>query len=136
MKKLIAGLSIIGMSAVIMAFSLPKTQEKKTEPVKKAAFEMPSSVKTIVDNSCYMCHNSNSRGDGKDKLNFDELSKLKGPQLVASLQEIVKVVSKDWMPPRRFLKDHPEKDLTSEQRAELVKWANDATTAAFKHHKK
>jgi uncharacterized membrane protein len=131
MKKLITGLSVISMVVVLSAFTAPKNNKIEKKQNSQSSFVIPDSVKTIIDKSCFMCHNSNARGDAKDALSFDKLSTLSGLQLVSNLQHVVKMVSKDWMPPKRFLKDHPERALTPKERATLINWANEASNQLF-----
>ncbi|MBN2616305.1 MAG: heme-binding domain-containing protein [Bacteroidales bacterium] len=121
MKRLFVGFASLALIVALSAFTPAKTPKKENSQP-GSSFSMPDSVKAIVDHSCFMCHNSNARGDAKDKLNFDELSSMKGPQLVANLANMAKMIKNDWMPPRKFLKDHPEMALTAQQKQVLLEW--------------
>ncbi len=86
---------------------------------------MPENVKAVVDNSCYGCHNSESKNlKGKLKLNFDsfgtEYSAIKS---ASKLKEIAEVVSGGDMPPQKFLENNPDKALTDEDKKLLTDWA-------------
>ncbi|MBN2638962.1 MAG: heme-binding domain-containing protein [Bacteroidales bacterium] len=131
MKKLFLGLTIIISAGILSAFYIPEKQSQNIKKDSSTSFVMPDSVKVVVDQSCYMCHNSNARGDAKDALNFDKLSSMKGPALVAHLQNIEKMVKHSWMPPRRFLSDHPEKALTEKQKQVLLDWVNAENNKLF-----
>lgn len=126
MKKAIVGLSALTLVVLLAAFTPAKVQKKETKNV-TSSFVMPDSIKAIVNHSCFMCHNSNSHGDGKDKISFDQLSTMKGPDLVAHIQKVAHVLLKDKMPPKKFLAKHPDKALTPQQKAELLKWVKTET---------
>jgi hypothetical protein len=87
-------------------------------------FSIPSDVKEIIDNSCYGCHNSESRNlKGKGKLKFDQLGELKTHKLVGTLSKLSDEVKEGDMPPKKFLKNNPESALTDEQKQVLINWA-------------
>ena len=87
-------------------------------------FSMPADVEEIIDNSCYGCHNSDSKNiRGKGKLKFDELGELSTFKLVGKLDKISKEIKKDNMPPKKFRKNNPESVLTTEQKEIMINWA-------------
>jgi len=92
------------------------------------AFSIPEDVQAVIDNSCYGCHNSDSKNvKGKGKLKFDKLGNLKTHKLVGKLGKMAESVKEDDMPPKKFLKNYPDKELTAEQKDLLINWAE--TTA-------
>ena len=91
-----------------------------------SSFEIPTDVQTIIDNSCYGCHNSESSSTkGKIKLKFDNMPNMKTGKLIGKLSKISKSVTKGKMPPEKILKEHPEIALSEEEADTLTKWAND-----------
>ena len=86
----------------------------------------PSEVKTIVDNSCMGCHNNSSKNiKGKKKLNFDQFNDgtySKG-KAVGKLNGIIKVLKKNVMPPKKFVKKYPERALSDSDKETLRNWA-------------
>lgn len=91
-------------------------------------FSIPADVQQVLDNSCYGCHNSDSKNvKGKGKLKFDKMGDLKTHKLVGKLTNIADVVKEDDMPPKKFLKNNPKAALTDEEKELLVNWAE--TTA-------
>ena len=85
---------------------------------------MPADVKSIVDHSCYGCHNTDSKNEkGKKKLNFDSFgSDYSAIKSSGKLKEIAKVTMDGDMPPSKFLEHYPEKALDDNQRALINDW--------------
>lgn len=86
---------------------------------------MTEDVKSVIDNSCFGCHHTDSKNEkGKKKLNFDsfgtDYSVIKSSGL---LKEIAIVVSDGDMPPAKYLEHNPEKALTDAQKTLLNDWA-------------
>jgi hypothetical protein len=70
MKKLLLAVSLIMMSGVFFSFTISENPNQVVP--EERGLNMPADVKTIVDNSCYGCHHTDSKNDkGKKKLNFD-----------------------------------------------------------------
>ncbi len=89
-----------------------------------SGFEIPQDVQIVIDNSCYGCHNSDSRNEkGKKKLEFDKLGELSKAKLAGKLTSISEVITDGDMPPKKVLVDHPEMALTEETAKTLSDWA-------------
>ncbi|MCF6170109.1 MAG: heme-binding domain-containing protein [Bacteroidales bacterium] len=87
-------------------------------------FEIPDNVKQIIDNSCFGCHNIESKNDkAKKKLLFDELGELKTHKLVGKLADISDVVGEGEMPPKKAIERFPSIKLSDEDRNILKEWA-------------
>ena len=87
-------------------------------------FEIPQDVQAVIDNSCYGCHNSDSRNEkGKKKLQFDKLGELSKAKLAGKLTSISEVITDGDMPPKKVLADHPDMALTDETGKTLTGWA-------------
>lgn len=90
--------------------------------------EIPENVQTILDKSCVMCHDSESKNTkGKLKLNFDSFTNghYSTGKTAVKLKGIIKVMDKAKMPPKKFLVKHPEKALSAAERKLLGDWANE-----------
>jgi len=99
-----------------------------TEVTGVAKLEIPGNVQIIIDKSCMMCHNSESKNTkAKLKLNFDDFTngKYSTGKMIGKLRGIVKELDKKAMPPEKFLAKHPEKALTSAESKTLVDWATE-----------
>ncbi len=121
-KQLITITMVITVGFFFLNFTTPKTANP---PVgEKSGFEIPADIQQIIDNSCFGCHNSDSKNDkGKKKLQFDKLADLKTYKLVGKLADISDVVSEGDMPPEKAVKKYPEIKLSDEDKATLVDWA-------------
>ena len=87
-------------------------------------FSIPADVQEILDNSCYGCHNSDSKNTkAKLKIKFDQLGDLKTHKLVGKLGNVSEAIGKEKMPPKKFLQKYPESTLTAEQKELLINWA-------------
>ncbi|PLW97390.1 MAG: hypothetical protein C0591_06655 [Marinilabiliales bacterium] len=96
-------------------------EEVKTEAV---TYHVPDDVQQIIDKSCVGCHNSDSKNiKGKGKLQFDELADLKLHKQVGKLADIAEVVNEGDMPPSKFLKSNPDRELTYDEKVKLANWA-------------
>lgn len=83
-----------------------------------------SGVKKVIDSKCYDCHSAagNSRS-AKFALLWDSLPSLPGNKLVASLDDIIKVLRKNEMPPASAVRRNPELKLLPEESRILQLWA-------------
>lgn len=93
-------------------------------PVKAKANPMPDNVKSIIEKSCFGCHNTDSKNeDAKEDLDFKAFDTLTKVEKVHALREIHKIVDKDEMPPEKFLQKYPDKKLTEAEKKILLDWA-------------
>lgn len=90
----------------------------------EANLSYPDDIQEILDQSCYGCHNSESKNDkGKKKLMFDKIPELSKAKVVAKLGDIAEVIEKNEMPPEIFLEKFPDNALTEDQAKRLKEWA-------------
>lgn len=123
MKKIIVISATLFLAGVTLSFADNKNN-KTNAPSEQATFEIPKDVQEIIDNSCYGCHNSDSKNQkGKLKLNFDKLAQLNTGKLVGKLKKTHDAVVENDMPPKKFLQNYPERALTDEQKEKLSSWA-------------
>jgi len=127
MKKL--GISIIAITIGFVSMSfinktdLPKEKEGKT--IISLENETPKTdAKTIIENKCYGCHNSESKNKkGKKKLSFDTFDKLSIYKQIGKYEGIHETIAKGEMPPKKFLAKYPDKALTTKEKEVLIAWA-------------
>lgn len=124
MKKFhILGLFAIATFFVLTAFNNVKDNIVPLSPAGNE-LNIPDDVQTIIDKSCYGCHNADAQSDkAKNKLMFEELSKLSKSKVVAKLGEIAEAVEENDMPPGKFLEKYPDKALSEEEATKLKAWA-------------
>ncbi len=93
-------------------------------PVKAKAVDMPDNVKTIIEKSCFGCHNTDSKNDkAKDKLDLKTFDSLSLPKMIHALDKIEQVVNEGDMPPEKFLEKFPDKKLSDDEKKILMDWA-------------
>lgn len=90
---------------------------------KKGSF-FPSEVKKVIDAKCYGCHSAQGQSnDAKDALMWDSLPNLNKSRMVATLDDIVKELRKNGMPPAGVVKKYPEMKLRDAESKILQSWA-------------
>lgn len=84
----------------------------------------PSEVKKVIDKKCYGCHSAQGKSPvAKGALIWDSLPNLKKSRIVAKLDNIVRVLQKNIMPPAGVVKKNPEMKLLPEESKLLQSWA-------------
>ena len=124
MKSFVVVLLIASAGMVFYNFTTPASTANSSRA--DQAFVIPDSVKAVIDNSCFMCHNSGAKNDkSKAKLSFDELDKLTTFQLVGKLGDIQEELNKGEMPPEKFISKFPEHALSDKNKQLLLNWAKE-----------
>jgi len=126
MKKIITLVAIAGFSFALLSNSNYNKQESYANTSTTKNFTIPENIQVIIDNKCYDCHNNDARGKkSKMKLNFDKFTngKYSTGKIVGKLSKIKKVLSKDKMPPSKFVAKYPEQKLTASEKETLATWA-------------
>ncbi len=86
--------------------------------------DIPENINAIFKNSCYGCHNSESKNEkAKKKMKIDKLAGLNKSKLVAKLNKIVKEIEEGEMPPEKFAAKYPERVPSKEDQQALINWA-------------
>lgn len=117
----IPGLIIIGLLISISAFSQNATEVK-------ISGDIPSDVAGIFSNSCLQCHSDEGSGIAKAKLNFTDWDSYNDKKQANKAEDICKEVTKDAMPPKRFLSSNPAAALTDEQKEMICNWSETVST--------
>lgn len=88
------------------------------------SLKLPENVNTIIQKSCYGCHNTGSKNeDAKEELDFKKMGGLSFMKKISVYKHIGEAVSENEMPPKKFLKKRPDKKLTEEEKEILIAWA-------------
>ncbi len=129
MKKLILFSVMAAFITLTMSFT-DGNKEEKVATNSQAVYEVPADVQDIIDNSCYGCHNSDTKNNTcKLKHDYDKMPEMKTGKLVGKLVKIHDAVKEDDMPPKKFLNNYPDRALTDEQKTKLTTWAKDLANA-------
>ena len=125
--KIATPLLILSISFILFSFT-KETTKKYTEitTVSIETLDIPENIKAIIDNKCMGCHSDETKsGKSKMKMNFDKLAngEYSTGKLISKLDKITKMLSKDKMPPQKFLDKYPDKKLTKDESKLLSDWA-------------
>ena len=108
---------------LLMSFVLINTTKQEPEKIKA---EMPANVKTVIENKCFGCHNTDSRNDkAKEKLDFKSFHELKTFKKIGSLRDMQEVLEKGEMPPEKFLERFPDRKLSEEESEIISTWVKE-----------
>jgi len=95
-----------------------------TQTMQQSGSAYPEKVKKVIDSKCYGCHSVNGKSqDAKDALMWDSLPGLQKSRIIATLDDMIKVLEKNEMPPAAVVKKYPEMKLLSEESKILLSWA-------------
>lgn len=90
-------------------------------------------VKKVIDNKCYGCHSVNGKSkDAKNALMWDNLPNLQKSRLVATLDDIIKVLKENKMPPEEVIKKYPEMKLLPLEKKIFQSWAESRADSLVK----
>ncbi|MDX8340090.1 heme-binding domain-containing protein [Draconibacterium sp. IB214405] len=125
MKKSLSVFTLVVLVSGLVALAAKKPAQT-SEP-------MPDDVKAVIQNSCYGCHNSESRNeDGKKEIQFDKLDELSAIKKIHAYKEIGEALEKNEMPPKKFLERFPDKALSEENKKMLMDWSKKEAEALVK----
>lgn len=120
MKKLIVSLAVSAILLLVFQSFVSKTAP---------APEIPADVKEILKATCYDCHSQESSNKkAKDALIFDKWDSYKDSKKISKLDAICEVISKDKMPPEKYLEKNPEKALSDDQKVVVCSWTDKEAT--------
>ena len=122
----------LGILLVISAFTIAvfiqmnitgNTTSTTTDEVKEG-YKFPKKVKAVIDKSCYGCHSEKGKSDdAKEALRWDLMDEYDKSKLVSVMDEIIEVVEKQEMPPKKMLEKKPDLKPSEKEYETLVKWA-------------
>ena len=88
------------------------------------AYKFPKKVQAVIDKSCYGCHSEKGKSDdAKEALRWDKLGEYDNAKLVSVMDEIIEVIDKGEMPPKKMVEKKPEIKPTEKEYQTLAKWA-------------
>lgn len=129
----IALISLIGLFVLISSFSL-KVYEETTAGVQEISFgvmpgdSLPADVTEVIKSSCINCHAPGGKALAMSKLNFASWDEYNNEKKIKRADKMCEELSKGSMPPKSFLKKHPELTPTAEQIEIICNWARELET--------
>ncbi len=95
--------------------------------------EFPAEVKEILKTSCYDCHSDAATNKKAiEAVNFDKWNDMKATKQISKLDAVCEVISKDEMPPEKYLKNKPEHALSDAQKVTICSWADQEASKLMK----
>ena len=130
MKKrntLIVSIFAIGLSYLLLSYNVVSESDYETL-LNADIIEIPSDIHSILENKCFECHTSESKGSkSKLKLNFDKFTNgdYSNGKLVSKFGKITKQLNNNKMPPKKHLAKNPDQKLSSEESKLIISWATE-----------
>jgi cytochrome c5 len=116
MKKIT--LFVLAITLIFTICVTAQTGQKQADQTKT----IPTGVKTVLDRSCSACHSEKSQGMAKMKVNFSKWNEYSSDKIVAKGKAVCDEVSKNNMPPKRFLTDNPAAVLSDTEKKLICDW--------------
>jgi hypothetical protein len=118
-------LSVLLLVVCALACSSAKSvPSSNSGSVSKAdSSSVPPAVHKIMVASCLACHGEGGRAMALSHVKMSEWSSYSPEKQASKAEDMCKMVTKGKMPPRGFLKDHPEAKPTAEQIATICNWS-------------
>jgi hypothetical protein len=85
---------------------------------------LADSIMKIVKVSCMDCHADGGNGMASSHINFSKWSTYKPEKQAAKAKDMVKVLTKEAMPPKKFRANNPDAVPTAAQLSVITNWAN------------
>ncbi len=91
---------------------------------KDSTSTIPAGVLQLIKPSCMPCHSNEGRDKPRSAVNFSVWEKYTPMEKMLLTASIIKEVQKGSMPPKGFLKSHPEAALSEIQIKQIVQWCD------------
>lgn len=119
MKKLIFTMLILATATMSFTTYSSKPDDNANE------VEIPEKVKKILETKCMGCHSKGGNSlKARMKLKLDELSELSTGKLINKLEEVAEEIEEGKMPPEKYIKKNPDKQLSEEEAKAIINWAH------------
>jgi mono/diheme cytochrome c family protein len=117
-KTLISAGAVLLLVCLVNPMNAQDVQKDagKSKPV-------PAAVTTILEKSCVGCHADDGSTLAKMHFNFTKWNEYSAEEQKSIGQDIVKILNKGKMPPKKFLEENPEAKLTDEEKKAITDWA-------------
>jgi len=131
MKSGIAGIMVIFLTTVaVMALALPdpltgKDLNTENKSPYFAGDSLPGGIQKMINSSCIKCHATGGKALAMSKLNFSEWGQYDREKQMKKAAAMCKILTKGKMPPKSYVRDHPDGVPTKEQKEMVCKWAQE-----------
>ena len=116
------------ITIAVLNISMKSLSKDESDKIRgEVKIEIPAEVQAVIDKSCVMCHNSDSKNSAaKLHVSFDKFKsgEYSVGKVVGKLNGIIEVLDEGSMPPEKFIENNPQKKLTDIDKNLLKDWAN------------
>ena len=114
MKKQLVSILIAGLFFLILQSFMPETPQEKV---------FPDEISAILKTSCFDCHTTGARSaDALKAVDFLVWNDYQVTKKISTLANIYRMVDEGKMPPKKYLENKPESELTEAQKKILCDW--------------
>lgn len=147
------GWTLLGALVVIQFIKPEKNSSAGPHPnAIQTKYEVPASVKTILDKACMDCHSNNSTytwyaniqpvawwladhvKDGKRHLNLDDYTARSARYQYHKMEEVIQQVKEEEMPLPSYTWTHSDARLSQEERVAVTRWAQSIMDTLKAHY--
>lgn len=108
-------LAVAARVVIAPGYSITKGQTVQTA--------IPDDVSAIFQKSCYSCHAEGGSKIAMSKVNFTGWDQYSPEKQAKKAAAVCKMIAKDKMPPKKFVKSNPDKVLNAEEKKVVCTWA-------------
>jgi hypothetical protein len=118
-------IAILAMMAFIYPFG-PDEIKSSIPPLQRVESPFPENISKLFENSCFDCHSDISSNEkALAKMNLSKWNDLDNAKKVGKMQDIMDVLTKDKMPPSKYVEKYPDRAPTQAQKDTIIKWAQE-----------
>lgn len=124
MKKSIL-ISIIPILSIFIFIAAQSPAPVVITSADDVELDWPEEVVTLLQNSCFDCHSSDGGNiKAKGALNFSKWAGYKLTKKINKLNGIIEEVAEKKMPPKKYIANKPNTELSEDEIKTIVDWAN------------
>ena len=128
MRPVLAAIMLIFFAASVFLFLTASNRiENQVIEISFLPFDtdesFPEEIQNIISSSCINCHASGGKALAMAKLNFSEWDQYDREKQMKKAAKMCELLTEGKMPPKSYIKNHPEVVLTKEQIEIVCKWA-------------
>jgi len=115
--------TIISASVILLIVCIASPM--KAQDIQKEAEKskpVPAAVTAVLEKSCIGCHSDDGNTLAKMKFNFTKWDEYSPDEQASTGQDILKMVTKGKMPPKKFLENNPDGKLSEEEKSIICNW--------------
>jgi mono/diheme cytochrome c family protein len=90
---------------------------------KKDSNPIPAAIFKVMENSCLACHGTDGKAMALSHVKMQDWDGYSSEKQAQKAAAICKMVTKGKMPPKGYLKNHPDAALTQDQIQKICAWS-------------